>query len=401
MIAATLSLCCLLAPQTAPAEAAPAQAAATAPATDTRESLVAAYALLNNYLKSKRVMDADAYKEIDRLRKRARAFNEANPGVEAVVAMELQLAIYRQDHDRVEPLFQQLGELRGNDEKFRVTYAEHLRSTNQYQKALDLLTNEPVIGDGVYRATLIEISCLVATNSFDAAQRRLDALDDSTVTDPALQAGFARLRRVVPELQQLWTRELEFRRAEQEADDLPRVSLTTPRGEIVLELFENHAPETVANFVALTEKGFYDGTTFHAMVPNLHALGGDPNTKEGATGAPGKGGPGYFIPDEFIRPDRRDHFAGTIAMHTNGTPNTAGSQFAIMIEPNAARNGRFTAFGRIIEGMDVLCNLRTGDVVSKATVVRKRDHEYVPATLPDSSAATLPASPATGADAKD
>ncbi|MBI4613899.1 MAG: peptidylprolyl isomerase [Planctomycetes bacterium] len=174
--------------------------------------------------------------------------------------------------------------------------------------------------------------------------------------------------------------ELALQASEKEKDDLPRVKLVTDKGEIVLELFEDHAPNTVANFLALVEKGFYDGMRFHRVIPNFMAQGGDPNSKDEDPANDGGGGPGYRIKDE-TGPGFRRHFPGVLSMAKTGEPDTGGSQFFITFAPTTHLDGIHTAFGRVIEGMDVLYQLRKGTVLSKAVVLRKRDHAYEPETI--------------------
>jgi cyclophilin family peptidyl-prolyl cis-trans isomerase len=183
-------------------------------------------------------------------------------------------------------------------------------------------------------------------------------------------------------------KELERREAEAKADDLPRVKITTSAGDVVVELFEDDAPNTVANFISLVEKGFYNGTPFHRVIGGFMAQGGDP------TGT-GSGGPGYAIECECDAPGARQHFLGTLSMAHAG-PNTGGSQFFLTFRPTEHLDGRHTVFGRVVEGLDVLPKLvRTQDeqgqpvpgvapsTIVKAEVIRKRDHAYEPKTLPD------------------
>lgn len=177
----------------------------------------------------------------------------------------------------------------------------------------------------------------------------------------------------------LWEKEQEIRTAE-EGKDLPRVKIATSKGDIVVELFEDQAPDTVGNFVSLVEKGFYDGTNFHRVLANFMAQGGDPK-------GDGTGGPGYEIFCECYKPDYRVHFRGTLSMAHAGR-DTGGSQFFLTFLPTPHLNGKHTAFGRIIEGMDVLAKLqriepgndmgKSPDKIVKAEVIRKRDHAYVP-----------------------
>ena len=178
--------------------------------------------------------------------------------------------------------------------------------------------------------------------------------------------------------------EMAKRAAEAKADDLPRVKITTTKGEVVVELFENEAPNAVANFISLVEKGFYDGTPFHRVIGGFMAQGGDPK-------GTGTGGPGYVIDCEVTNPGARKHFLGSLSMAHAGK-NTGGSQFFLTFRPTEHLDGKHTVFGRVIEGFDVLPLLeRTEgetasgappDKIVKAVVVRKRNHPYEPKTNP-------------------
>jgi cyclophilin family peptidyl-prolyl cis-trans isomerase len=182
--------------------------------------------------------------------------------------------------------------------------------------------------------------------------------------------------------------EMAKRKAESEADDLPRVKLITSAGDLTVELFENEAPNTVANFLTLVEKGFYNATPFHRVIGGFMAQGGDP------TGT-GSGGPGHAIACECGEPEARLHFRGTLSMAHAG-PDTGGSQFFLTFRPTEHLDGKHTAFGRVIAGDDVLAKIvRTQDGegrpvpgvepdrIIRAEVLRKRDHPYEPQTLPD------------------
>ncbi len=182
----------------------------------------------------------------------------------------------------------------------------------------------------------------------------------------------------IEEYGELWKAELAIRKKEAEADDLPRVKLTTNKGEMVLELFENEAPETVGNFVSLVEGGFYDNVTFHRVLPGFMAQGGCPDGN-------GQGGPGYKIYCETERDDARMHFRGSLSMAHAGK-DTGGSQFFTTFRPTPFLNKRHTVFGRVIEGLDVLSKIQRrdpsgpnpapADLIVKAEVIRKREHDY-------------------------
>lgn len=122
------------------------------------------------------------------------------------------------------------------------------------------------------------------------------------------------------------------------------------KGDMVVELFARDVPVTVNNFVFLAREGFYNGVTFHRVLPGFMAQGGDP------TGT-GRGGPGYSFEDEFTS---HKHGAGTLSM-ANAGPDTNGSQFFITFTPQPGLDGRHTVFGQITEGMDVLEKLTIRD----------------------------------------
>ncbi|MBX7167391.1 MAG: peptidylprolyl isomerase [Pirellulales bacterium] len=199
---------------------------------------------------------------------------------------------------------------------------------------------------------------------------------------------------LVAEYRELSKQEQALRAAEATANDLPRVLLKTTKGDITIELFENEAPNTVANFISLVESGLYNGLTFHRVIGNFMAQGGDPK-------GDGSGGPGYEIACESYQPNHRNHFRGSLSMAHAGR-DTGGSQFFLTFVPTAHLNGKHTVFGRVIEGMDVLPLLeRTEgrpnakpDKIIEATVLRKRDHEYKPVKMGGAEAAPTENPPA-------
>ena len=137
----------------------------------------------------------------------------------------------------------------------------------------------------------------------------------------------------------------------------------TEAGSITLELFDADAPGTVANFVKLANEGFYDGLAFHRVIDGFMAQGGCPNSREGARGQAGTGGPGYKIPCE-INPNK--HKAGTLAMAHAGR-DTGGSQFYICFAPQPHLDGQHTVFGQT-DDMDVVLKLRNGSRINKVTI---------------------------------
>ncbi|GAF11846.1 peptidyl-prolyl cis-trans isomerase [Bacillus sp. JCM 19045] len=136
-----------------------------------------------------------------------------------------------------------------------------------------------------------------------------------------------------------------------EADDTPVVTMEMEGGEmVVMELYPDVAPVTVNNFVSLIEDGFYDGLTFHRIIPGFMIQGGDPVGN-------GTGGPGYGIEGEFTTNGVENdvsHERGVLSMARSQDPNSAGSQFFIMHEDSSHLDGSYAAFGKVIEGMDVV-----------------------------------------------
>lgn len=134
--------------------------------------------------------------------------------------------------------------------------------------------------------------------------------------------------------------------------DVVHATVHTPGGDIHVELFHKTAPISVENFVKLTREKFFDGLAFHRVVAGFVAQGGDPNTKEGATGPVGNGGPGYTIAAEVGPSNPEKHTPGTLGMADSG-PGTAGSQFYITLATTPHLDGRYTVFGRVSTPKDL------------------------------------------------
>ncbi len=198
----------------------------------------------------------------------------------------------------------------------------------------------------------------------------------------------------ISSLREKWKRELEFRQKEAEKNDNPRVEIITTKGRMVLELYEDSAPETVKSFVFLVERGFFSRKSFFRVEKHLCA-------QFGCEKGDGKGDAGYTIASEANLPGHRDHFRGSIAMalgsDTNGKvmPETGSSQVYLSFLPMSHLDGSYTVFGRIVEGRETMNNLRVmnladpeqkkegkqPDVILSAKVLRKRDTVYKPQIL--------------------
>jgi len=231
---------------------------------------------------------------------------------------------------------------------------------------------------------MLAASAAIILSRLDEAAAWLDKAETGGADKRRVEQLRATIERDRPKV----TAEMAARKADAEADDLPRVRISTSAGDLVVELFENEAPNTVANFISLVEKGFYADTPFHRVIPGFMAQGGDP------TGT-GSGGPGYAIACECGEPGARLHFRGTLSMAHAGK-DTGGSQFFLTFRPTEHLDAKHTVFGRVVEGDDVLARIaRTQDGqgqpvpgiepsrIVQAEVVRKRDHAYAPQTLPD------------------
>ncbi|MBN1595998.1 peptidylprolyl isomerase [candidate division FCPU426 bacterium] len=134
--------------------------------------------------------------------------------------------------------------------------------------------------------------------------------------------------------------------------------IQTEKGEIVFKFYPEDAPKTVANFITLAQKGFYDGLTFHRVVPDFVVQGGCPR-------GDGTGGPGYTIKAEF---NSRQHLTGTVAMARAMDPDSAGSQFYICLARTPHLDNQYTVFGQVTKGMEVVQAIKKGDRMLKVTV---------------------------------
>ena len=263
--------------------------------------------------------------------------------------------------------------------RFLIMMAVDNVNTDQYESGLKIA--KTMLDHGSKEKVLYDIGGTAAfgANQFQLADQYLAearSLELLKLGEPYFPA--------VAVAQENWEQEQQIRTAEAAADDLPRVRLETSKGDIVLELFENEAPDTVGNFISLVEKGFYNELVFHRVLQGFMAQAGCPE-------GDGTGGPGYTIFCESSKPGFRRHFAGSLSMAKTEAPHTGGSQFFLSFVPTPHLDGQHTVFGRVIEGMDVLAELQkrdpsdsaqlaiAPDKIIKAEVVRKRpESQYLP-----------------------
>jgi len=232
---------------------------------------------------------------------------------------------------------------------------------------------------------LLTAMAAIKVNEFDFAKKFFDENGEMLAK---IDSKDIMLFKVLDELITEFEREKEFRKSDANSN-LPRVAIETNRGTITVELFEDQAPNTVANFISLTEQGFYDRKVFHWALKDLLA-----ETGVASLGQPPPIDIDYCIADEFDREDARHHFRGSLSLGKSDEPNSGNERFFLCIQPVPFLDGKHTVFGRIVEGLDVLDNItRTHklneedkpepipevryDLIVKATVLRKRpDSEY-------------------------
>lgn len=214
-----------------------------------------------------------------------------------------------------------------------------------------------------------------------AAQELKDAkaqgVSEADIAKKRIGQNFPAIAAIEPSISDYktaWAKEKELRAANAQNKDCPMVKLETTAGDITLELFANEAPNTVANFVELVNKGFYDNLTFHRVMQGFMAQGGDPK-------GDGTGGPGYCIPCEVDNPGARQHFRGSLSMAHAGK-DTGGSQFFITFVPTPHLDGKHTVFGRVAAGMDVLAKITREPNAQipgmEPTVIKKATVIYMP-----------------------
>lgn len=127
--------------------------------------------------------------------------------------------------------------------------------------------------------------------------------------------------------------------------------IRTNLGDITLKFFPEVAPNHVNNFIEFAKKGFYNGTTFHRVVPKFVIQGGDPNSKNPDRSKHGMGGPGYQVKAEF---NKKPHRRGTLSMARSAHPDSAGSQFFICVADIPSLDGQYTVFGEVVKGIEVV-----------------------------------------------
>jgi len=158
-------------------------------------------------------------------------------------------------------------------------------------------------------------------------------------------------------------------------------TITTKFGNIELEFYPDQAPKTVDNFKELAKKGFYDGLIFHRIVPKFVIQGGDPNSRNLANRASwGTGGPGWNIKAEF---NKNKHSRGALSMARSQDPNSAGSQFFIVLKDSGFLDGQYTVFGKVTSGMEIIDKIETLKTDSADAPVDPKEATMAKVTIRD------------------
>jgi len=150
---------------------------------------------------------------------------------------------------------------------------------------------------------------------------------------------------------QVWAKDPQVVLIAEGAGKAPRVVLKTKFGEMEIVFFPELAPKHVESFLTLAKKGYFNGTIFHRVIPGFMIQGGDPNTKDPTKqNTYGTGGPGYTVPAEF---NKIPHERGILSAARTADPNSAGSQFFIMVARSPNLDGQYTVFGEVVKGIEV------------------------------------------------
>ncbi|HIA71235.1 MAG TPA: peptidylprolyl isomerase [Phycisphaerales bacterium] len=276
-----------------------------------------------------------------------------------------------------------------NTPDIAIAWIKFLESTNRFSDGI--LEIEKLSTEELLSPSLIELhaNLLYCNNRFDDAIASLESIDSATLeADTALATRVTTNKSLYETETALFSAELAIRASEEINGDLPIATILTTKGQIKIVLFEDQAPNTVANFVSLAQSGYYDGTRFHRVIPKFMTQGGDPNSRIGAIGQPGSGGPGYTIKDELDGDNLRKHFAGTLSMAKTAEPDTGGSQFFLTHVPTPHLDGRHTVFGRIVEGLEINREIEKDDTIVTIVISNTRDHEYNPEKIGEANEST-------------
>ena len=360
-------------------------------------SLRAEYDQLKTYMASKRRIGPSERTALQGLQTRLDAFLKESPDDRRALVLDINVATWLGQTERIDADYERLAMLT-DAEAVWLAWAELQFSENRYDDAGNLARGREYDLAKTPGIALVNARVHMSNNEFVEAKAAIDAIPEEGLEKPGIRTKANRIRGQALRWSALWTNELAIRTAEESAGTAPVMQLITSRGPVTILLYEDQAPNTVANFIELSERGFYNGTRFHRIEPNFVAQGGDPNSRPGSIGTAGTGGRGAQLPDEAARADKRLHFSGVLAMAKAPDPakpgksilNSASSQFYIVLEPAESLNDEYTVFGRVIDGMEAVQRLRRDDELMAITTISRPDREYKATTIP------LPGIPAAG-----
>ena len=250
--------------------------------------------------------------------------------------------------------------------------ASRLRWVARYQDAIDQfeqLDEEQLLRDDI---GMEYADCLYATHRFTDSIAHLQAIQlRDSIFDKNASRGINFRLGTRPQMIQAWKDEQALRAADAERDDNPQATITIEGVPIRVELFEDHAPVAVANFIHLADEGFYTDSDFHRVQLGLMSQGG---RRAGDTDP--YGGPGYYIEHEGERANARKHFRGSICMAATTQEQRIGSQFYITHFPTSHLNAKHVVIGRVLDGQDIVEAMRGDERIDGVKVTRRRGHDY-------------------------
>jgi cyclophilin family peptidyl-prolyl cis-trans isomerase len=371
------------APAAAPAGAQKAPAAPLPPPLSRTEQR---FRELNAYIKSKGVLDAQTRADVVALAAEIdtdlKAPTTDRDQMLRLLPARAQTAIWLDDSDAMDAAFAKLLSMSNAPEAVALAWGRELNAEARFEKTLEVLQAREFTTDARrIDAKILIGDAYLGTNRFEPAQAAYNSAPALGRTTDQL-ARIAEGSRRVMFGRTLFNKELSAIVKDQQKGDLPTVELLTSKGAVIVELFEDQAPNTVGNFIEHVEAGTYDGTSFHRFMRGFGIQGGDPATASG--GAGGRSNGGWVIPDEHDRADHRPPAAGRLVMAKQpagdsmikSAQNSAGCQFTILTGPAESLDGFYTVFGRVLDGMDVVRRLRADDQIIRAGVLSKRNHEY-------------------------
>lgn len=352
---------------------------------------------LDGYLRRKGSVTKDDHAAIGKLLDKVRPFATAKQPM--AMAMQVQLATWLDDRPLVDETYANILSLNPSNEVALSQWFGAMNKRNDFERTVQQALERNAVVGASARASVPVIEALIALNRIGDAKARVDGITLAATERPDVSSRINALKTRIDALHPLWQAEDALRQADESAGNLPRVEIVTSRGPIVVELFEDQAPNSVAAFLSFVEAGQYAGTKFHKRVPNIGLLGGDPNSKAGAAGRPGFGTPGYRLPDEAGLPNHRLALAGTIGFAKADAPpatpapdapppprtvkDSAGATFFLLTQPAEHLVGECTVFGRIVSGSELLATLSVNDTIESTKVLRKREHEYTVTKAPE------------------